>query len=719
MDASAYEVMVFMSQPWRHLVPLVTISGNYGSAANPGAYAAMRYTSGKLSEFAWDCFFSEWDLKQGLVDMKLSFTGEDLEPIYLPSKYPLFLMSWGSGIGYGLATSSPGFLPQDSMQAVIDLINDPNAKITLYPEDPLGCTIVGKKVFKKFVDYNARKYDEDNLKFRLRSTYSVQGNLIIIHNTPVEVNPNTVYESIRKSVKEGKLDGIIDVEVNTKKGKLPQYSEKTDTVEITIEYKRSHDPHIIMEKLYKITDLEKSFSLNCNYVNSNRNVRYNLRDSILDWINIRRKVLKRMYRLDLNKYAKRSYVLDALIMLFETNSIDKVINIIKTSKPSEAIEKLITKFKISDYQAEKISDMRIRDLSPDSYEKYKKEKKEVLSKIEELQNILKKSKNIDKIIIKQMEEGKKKYFRSRQSKVIEGFTSDTEESLHVVGVTNTGVVKKLPNGNLTLGNIEESSKIIYLENDVSSLDKLFAFTNDGRVFSENISKLLSTSSEGIGRTIKGKLTEVKEFVSSIVGSANSDDTLLFVTKFGIVKQTKLESYFTSSQNSVAIRLNNNDSLVSVLHSSNSDNKIMIYTKNGKCVLFDTDKVSITSRTTVGIQGIKLDDNDEVIGACLISPKDDTICTIDIKGNMKRISLDSSFIKLKRGDSGLSVVADSDELKSVVSISNKDTHIQILDNTGIYDEIDINNIPMGLRISTGDKLLKLGRGDKLMKVIRKK
>ena len=712
-DISTYESLIFMRQPWRHMLPLVDTKGNYGTAENPDGYAQMRYVECRLSEFAKDCFFSEWDLKSDLVDKKLSYNGKDLEPLYFPAKYPLFLMSWGSGIGFGASTSSPGFLPQDAMQAIIDLIDNNDAEILLYPEDPMGCTILDKQVFKKFVDYDYSA-DEEILKFRMRSDYVIKNGRINIYNIPFEIKAITIIERLKKLVKEGKIDGIYDIESFPTNGQIPQLKGKSDTVEIHIELKKGFDPHILMQKLYKVTDLQATFSLNCNYVNMNRNKKFNLRQGILEWIKIRKKVLKRMYRLDLNKNSKRLHVLIALINLFNGNHIKEVIDIIRKNKKTDAPELLIKKFKISDYQASQISNMRIGDLSLDSYKGYVEERDNIEKKIDELQNILKTKNSIDNIIKSQMREGISKYYRQRQSKLIDtSKETELKETKHLVCVTDTGFIKRLPIEELSIGSLTDNSKLIYMSNNISSKNKIFTFTSMGKVYNETLSKITVTSPQGIGYNIKSKIQNNDDepvFISSINGKETTKDTLIFITKNGVVKQTKMESYFVAAQNSSAIKLSPDDLLVSVLKTSLLDDRLLIYTKNGNCVLFNIKDITITARATFGTQGIRIEPDDEVIGAYAVKSSDEYIVTVTTKGDIKKFSIDSAFLNIKRGSNGISMISTkSDTLAYAISIDKKERHIKFINNEGIvYEEINTNDIITKTRLSNGDKLLSFGR-----------
>lgn len=705
-DAAAYESLIFMSQPWRNIMPLVEVDGNYGNAEGPDEYAQMRYVKCRLNKFAWDCFFSEWDLKSDMVDMRSTFNGEDMEPLYLPAKYPLFLMNWGSGMGFGLSTSSPGFLPQDAMQAVIDLIKDPKAKIVLYPEDPLGCTIIGKKVFQKFVDYDFNKKD-DNLKFRVRADYVVEDGIIRILNTPYEVHPKTVFNKIVKLKQEKKIDGIIDMEVELKPGKIPQLRSKEDTMNIIIEYAKGVDPHILMEKLYKLTQLESTFSLNCVYVDMNKNVKFNLRDGILYWIKIRRKVLKRMFRSELTDKSKRNYVLDALIYLFDNKQIDTVINIFKKNKRSDVPEILIKKYGISDYQAKKISEMRFSDLSPDAYEEYVKERKENLKKIKELQAILRDKKALDKIIISQMEEGIKKYYRPRQSRIIEA-SSNKEEQFFDIEVLNTGHVRKINHGSdITLNN-EEAILVDFYEN-IGDTNKLFIFTNKGSVFSDVISNIRTSKEHSIGSIISNKYDPSKyHVVGSLIGKENTPNYVICITKNGIIKNSKFADYFISSQGSYGIKLSKNDELVSVLDFTPNDfrtSKVLIYTKDGKCAVFQPNEP--TSRFTMGSTGIKLEDGDYVIGADIVKPADEFMITISESGHIKKFSIENAFNNMKRGSYGISIISSDERLYRATTVGPKISKILLVSLDGI-EEIVLEELKSVTRLSKGDKLLRARR-----------
>jgi len=714
-DSATYEALIFMGQPWRNIMPLVEVKGNYGNAEGPDEYAQMRYVECRLNSFAWDCFFSEWDLKSDLVDMRPTFNGEDVEPLYLPAKYPLFLMNWGSGMGFGLSTSSPGFLPQDAMQAVIDLIKDPKANIVLYPEDPMGCTIIGKKVFKKFVDHNFNEKDDESLKFRVRSDYVVENGIIRILNTPFEVSPKTVFNKIVELKNNKKIDGIIDMEVELKPGKIPQLKGKEDTMNIIIEYSKGVDPHILMEKLYKLTQLETTFSLNCVYVDMNKNVKFNLRESILYWIKLRRKVLKRMYRSQLNEKSKRNYVLDALIDLFDKNQIDAVINIFKKNKRSDVAEILIKKYNISDYQAKKISEMRLSDLSPDAYEEYVKERKENAKKIRELQDILKNKKTLDEIIIRQMEEGIKKYSRPRQSKVIEMANENKEEEFFDIEVINTGHVRKIKHGNNIELNTEDAVLVSKYEN-IGDTNKLFVFTNTGLVFSDYISNIRVSKDQSIGSFLSRRYESAKyAAVGSLVGKESSSSNVICVTKQGIVKSSKFSDYFISSQGSYGIKLSKNDELVTVLEATSNDiksSRVLIYTKNGKCVMFPVNDITVTSRFTMGNMGIKLEEGDYVIGAEIVKSSDEYIVTISENGYVKKFSIENTFNNIRRGSYGVSIVSSDENLHKVATVSSKISTLKLISLQGV-EEIKLDELQVKTRLSSGDKLLKARRKNEVI------
>lgn len=718
-DQAAWEAMIFLRQPWRHLLPLISTSGNYGNAKDAGSYASMRYVECGLSEFALDCFFdpAEWDLKSNVVDMKPNFDGSLMEPLYLPAKYPLFLMSWSKGIGHGLATSSPGFLPQDAMQAVIDLIDNPSAKVVLYPEDPSGCDILDKKVFKKFVDYKPKKKDK-NLKFRVRSKYKVDenGNIVVL-NVPYEVNMMTIYESIIKLVKANKLDGIVHAEAKTLAGNIPQLSEKSDVANMWIEVKKGFDPHILMERLFKLTEFEKTFSLDPVYVLMDKNVRYNLRESILKWIEFRRRMLTRMYRLKLNQDSKRVYVLDAIIKLFDTEGwLDQAIDIIKKNGKKDAIRLLYTTFNFSDYQAEKVADLRLINLNPQAQQGYKEERANLLKSIEKYSKILKKKKAIDDIIKQQMQEGIKKYSRVRQSRVYDLDDSTGGDASHTISVTHNGFVKKLPLNVTENGELPEGSKLVYMEHGVPGQDKLFIFTPTGRVFSEFVHKLSTSGTEGVGVNMRHKTRdESLEFVSAVSDDPKTKASVLFVTRKGIVKQSKLVDYFAASQNGSAIKLNPDDTLIEALRVNTEKDKILIYTKNGTCVLYSAKDITVTSRSTVGVIGIRMEEGDEVAGACVVRPSDTHIITVSDKGEMKRISLETSLTSMKRGDNGITVTARTEVLNTIFTVSPKTEVIKYMVGSEVRDLV-VADVPVKTRVSNGDKMINALRGERLIRVI---
>jgi DNA gyrase subunit A len=714
-DAAAYEALIFMGQPWRNIMTLVDVSGIYGNAENPDEYAQMRYVECRLNKFAWDCFFSEWDLKSDLVDMRPTFNGEDLEPIYLPAKYPLFLMNWGSGMGFGLSTSSPGFLPQVAMQAVIDLVLDPNAKLVMYPEDPMGCTIIGKKVFHKFVDHDMNNDDDESLKFRVRSDYIIQDGMIRILNTPYEVNPATVAAKIKKLREEKKIDGIIEMEIDLMAGKIPQHKGKEDAMNIVIEYAKGIDPHILMDKLYKLTQLETTFSLNTVYVDMNRNVKYNLRESILNWIKTRKKVLKRMYRSDLTIKAKRNYILDALIDLFEKKQLDDVIELFKKKKRADIPEILISRYGVSDFQAKQISRLQLDQISPEAYAENVQERKVNKAKIQELQDILKTKGSLNKIIIEQMQEGISKYSRPRQSKIIEANFGDKEEAFFDIEVIHSGSIRKTKVGSTIELNNDESL-LVDKHINVGDANKLFVFTNNGLVFSDNISNIKTSKDSSLGSIISKRYDSTKyNTIGSLVGKESSTANIICLTKLGLIKNSKLSDYFISSQGSYGIKLAKNDELVSVLEFSAAEiknSKILIYTKSGKCGMFPVDDLTVTSRFTMGNIGIKLEDGDYVIGAELVKSSDEQMVTVSESGHIKKFSIENTFNNMKRGSYGVSVVSSGEDLYKIATVGPKITKLLLVSLQGT-EEVVLADLPNKTRLSSGEKVLKAKRKNEII------
>lgn len=714
-DQSSYEALVFMGQPWRMLVPLVEYKGNYGNAEDSKSYAAMRYVECRLTEFSKDCFFSEWDLKSDLVDMRPSFNGDGMEPLYLPAKYPYFLMSWGSGMGFGVSTDSPGFLPQDAMQAVIDLIKDPKAKILMYPEDPLGSTIVGRKVFKKFVDHDVEN-SEENLKFRVRANYKVEHGMIKITSTPYETNPTTITDRIVDLVKKGKLDGIVDVEVHPRAGMIPELAKKSDTAEMIIEIKKGFDAHILMNKLYKLTDLEHTYSLNCVYVDNNKNVQLNLRKSILKWIKFRRKVLKRKYRIDMNDLSKKVYVYEAILKIFNVkNGIEDTIKIIRNNTDEDAIEKVINRFNVSKYQAEEIVGMKLTQLSETSRKRFEERKAEAEAKIVEIRKILLNPNHIDNKIIEQMREGIKKYSRKRQSVIIEAETLAVEsDATYDIEITNTGHVRKMLAGFGSEVDPDQMQNIAIVDKfySVPSSATVFLFTDTGHVYKETISKLIETKDMGIGNKLRYK-GDVN-IVGAVVSKEETKNTLVFVTKHGTVKQTNCDAYFMSSQGSTAIKLNKGDTLASVTEIPHSGkNRILLYTKDGKASAFDTSEITPTARQTFGVTGIKLDGADEVIGSALVKSSDDHIVTVSSSGNVKKFSLENTFNNTRRATAGIDIVSGSENLHLAIPVGPKNK-IVTLSSFDSVEEIELSILKPKTRLSAGEKLLKGRRKTEVVK-----
>lgn len=655
-----------------------------------------------MSEFAYDCYFKDWELSGNhkddmTVDWIPTYDESDLEPMYLPAKYPVFLLIWSRQMGYGKYTSRIGFNLKEAFEAVIELINDPNADIQIYPDDPMGCTLINKKDLRHIMD-------KPDLKARMRSTYEISHynghDVIEITNAPFEVSPETVQSAIQKLAEKGELPEISDIN-----GCSTDYG---DGFRISIEVKKGYDPDAVMTKLYKKTQLEETYTMKYTFVNGLESVDYTLRIAILEWLRYRRQTIKRMNKIKRVNILRRMHFLIPLIKVIESGEIDEFVNIIRKSNTDQIVPKLMKKFDLTDYQAEKISSIRISELSADRLQSYKDELKEITKKEEELAEMTKSKKKINKIIIKELQEGIEKYGEPRKSKITQLIDSvQIPDTDHFLIFTNR-YVKKLPydERGYRIGRLDQNEKVLNVIT-VNNRDRVAIFTRDGKCLPIDVNDIGNSGlqSVGISYTQLGAKDNSYAGVLKMDGSLDGTD-IVTVTENGQISKTPYNDICDKKKVFAFMKLSKDDYMSGVYTCKKKDD-LLVYTKLGYCGIFSASDFETTSLNTKGVQSVKLNDGDKVFGVVSYS-KANEIITLTDRGYVKRISI-SNLPQTKRSGKTIEINSTNGNLISVKVTDNKTDGIYISTTNGVF-VIDPDIIKAKTRLGKNQRVVELKASD---------
>ena len=702
-EQAVYKALVYLAQDWRNNVILVNGVGNFGSAFNPDAYAHQRYTNCGLSEFAYDCFFSEWKYTNPADDMTVdwipTYDDSKLEPMYLPAKYPLFLLQWNKSMGVGRYTSTPGFNLTEAFEAVIKLIENPDAKFDIYPDDPKGCILINRSDIHGILD-------KESVKLKFRATYKVEHfkgkDIIEITSVPFEVVPETVINAVRRLADKGELPEISDIG-----GGSEDNNGVGDGFSISIEMKKGYDPESVMQKLYKRTQLEETFITKYAFVDGLQSVDYTLRIAILEWVRYRRETLKRLYKIKRLNILKRIHFLIPLIKVLESGEIDEFVNIVRKNKKKDIISKLMKKFNLTDYQAEKISDVKLNALSLDSLESYKVELAKLNIEDKELEKITRDKKEINRIIIDQLKEGIKKYGHQRNSKVTQ-LIDDVKipDTFHYLIFTDK-YVKKLPynEDGYRIGRIDSGEKI-HKVICVNNRDKIIIFTRDGKAVPVEVNDIGNSSLQSVGLSLS-QIGVKDNFINAIkLDDSLHDKFIITVTEKGLISKTSTIDLFEKKKSMPFMKLSKDDYLTGV-NICSEDTDFLVYTKNGYSVKFNFKDFETTARNTKGCQALKLYESDEVKDVCVISKEHTHLIVMTDRGYMKRFAL-KYIPKTKRAGETIEINS-SGNISKVISIGSDNQISYVYTTIGAF-ELDPMKISSTTRLGKNQRIIELKSND---------
>ena len=727
-DASIYDALVKLAQDFNTRYPLVDGHGNFGSIDGDGA-AAMRYTEARLSKISMEMLA---DINKDTVDFVPNFDETEKEPTVLPSKYPNLMVNGASGIAVGMATNIPPHNLREVVAAVDKIIDnrvledrdtdiEELMEIIKGPDFPTGATILGRRGIEE-------AYRTGKGKIRVRAVTEINSlpngkSEIIIKELPYMVNKALLVQKIAELVKDKKIDGIVDVTDQS----------NMEGIRVCIDVRRDANPNVILNLLYKHTQIQDTFGVNMLALVDDQPKVLNLYEMLNYYLLHQKEVVTRRTKFELNKAEERAHILQGLIIALD--NIDEVISIIRNSE-NVAIAKatLIERFGLSDVQSQAIVDMRLRALTGLEREKIEAEYKDLMARIEELKEILADEKKLLMVIRNEMTAIADKYGDDRRTVI---GIDDSEISMEdiiadestVITMTNLGYIKRMTPDNFKSQNrggkgikgmqtIEDD----YIEDILMTTTHhvILMLTNKGRVYKLKAYEIPEASRTARGTAIVNLLQLMPgEKISAIVpvDGIKDDEYLFMATKNGIVKKTSSKEYENIRKTGIqAITLRDNDELIEA-KSVDNEKEIFLVTKYGQCIRFKSTDVRPTGRSAMGVIGMNLTPGDEVVGMQLDS-QGDTLLIVSEYGLGKRTPIDE-FTVQNRGGKGIKCYKVNEKSGNVIGVKAvSDTReIMLITTEGIVIRMEVSGISTLGRITSGVKLINLDEGVKVAKVAK--
>ena len=723
-DSSIYGALVNMAQEWNTRYPLVDGHGNFGSEDGDGA-AAMRYTEARLSKISMEMVA---DINKDTVEFTPNFDETEKEPSVLPSRYPNLLVNGTSGIAVGMATNIPPHNLTETINAIVKIIDnkvEENRDTTIEeimeiikgPDFPTGATILGRKDIEQ-----AYRTGRGKIKTRAVSEIETMDNgksRIIVTELPYMVNKAKLVEKIASLVKEKKVDGITD---------LRDESDQEGT-RVVIEVRRDANANVILNQLYKHTQLQDSFGVIMLALVDGEPKVLNLLQMLDEYLKHQKDVVTRRTKFELNKAEERAHIIKGLLIALD--NIDEVIKIIRGSRTTaDAKKNLIERFGLSDAQSQAIVDMRLRQLTGLAREDLEAEYADLMAKIDYLKSILADENKLLTVIKEEIEVIRDKFGDERRTKIGINVGDLSDEDLipeedTVVAMTNLGYIKRMTVDNFKSQNRggkgikgmqtidKDFMKDMFM---VSTHDYILFLTNTGRIY-----KLKCYEIPEAGRTARGmaivNLLQLQpgEKISAMVQMKEfeEDKYLIMATKKGTIKKTPIMAYTNIRKSGIqAITLREDDELIDVTISDNNDN-IMLITKKGQEIKFRETDVRETGRSAMGVRGIELNQDDEVISMQLES-QGECVLIVSANGMGKRTPF-TDFKLQNRGGKGVKCYKISDKTGEIVGAKavNDGNEIMMITNEGIVIRMFVDDISILGRVTLGVKLMNTGDKDDIV------
>ena len=720
-DSSIYEAMVRMAQWWSYRYMLVDGHGNFGSMDGDGA-AAQRYTEARMSKIALEMLR---DINKNTVDFVDNYDANEREPVVLPARFPNLLVNGATGIAVGMATNIPPHNLGETIDAVKLVMDNPEVttkdlmEVLPGPDFPTGALVMGKSGIHK-------AYETGKGSIVLRSRTEIEETKtgrerIVVTEFPYMVNKTKVHEHIVRLVQEKRIEGITAVRDESNR----------EGVRFVIEVRRDASANVILNNLFKMTQMQTSFGFNMLAIQNGVPKILSLRQILDAYIEHQKEVVTRRTQFDKEKAEARAHILEGLLIALD--HIDEVIRIIRASETDqEAQAELMSKFKLSERQSQAILDMRLRRLTGLERDKIQSEYDDLIALIADLADILAKPERVAQIIKEELDEVKRKYEDKRRTELMVGevLTLEDEDLIEesdvLITLSNKGYIKRLDQAEFTAqkrggrgvqGTGVKDDDFVRELVSTSTHDHLLFFTNKGRVY-----RLKGYEIPEYGRTAKGlpvvnllKLDEGESIQTIInVESERSDDAyIFFATRAGIVKRTSVKEFANIRQNGLkALNLKDDDELINVLLTQD-DTDIIIGTKLGYAVRFNQSSVRSMSRSATGVKGVKLREGDAVVGARVITDQDEVLIITE-KGYGKR-TVATEYPTKGRAGKGMktaNITEKNGPLAGLLTVKG-DEDLMVITDTGVMIRTNVANISQTGRSTMGVKVMRLDENAKIV------
>ena len=718
-DSSVYYAMVRLAQDWAMRYPLVDGQGNFGSVDGDSP-AAMRYTEARLAKMG-EVMMS--DLDEDTVDFEPNFDNTLEEPTVMPTRFPNLLVNGASGIAVGMATNMPPHNLSECIDGCKALLENPEMEISdimqyiKAPDFPTGGIIYGYQGVK-----DAFETGRGRIVVRAKAEIESEGTheRIVVNEIPYNVNKRELIEAIARLVEEKRIDGIADI------------NDESDRhgMRIVIDVKKDHNPNVLLNKLYKMTELQSSFSVNNVCLVDGRPKTVNLKELLQCFLDHRHEVVIRRTKFQLKKAQERAHILEGLIVA--SDNIDKVIAIIKSSKTTEeAMQRLGERFNLDEVQTRAIVEMRLRQLTNLEQNKLRDELNELMKTIEFLQSILDDPAVCRKVIEDELDEVKEKYGDERRTEInpndeemnAEDFYSDDPM---IITISHFGYIKRTPlseyrtqarGGVGAKGSDTRDEDFIEYVYEATNHNYMLFFTALGRCYWLRVFQIPEGTKNSKGRAIQNLLNlgpenRIFAFVRATQltnPEYNQSHYIMFATKNGIVKRTCLSRYSRPRANGIqAIGIAEGDRLIGAVLTE-GDSEIILANRNGRAIRFNENKVRETGRTAMGVRGMTLDgDDDEVVGMiCMRASRNDDVLVVSEQGMGKRSKLEDYRVT-NRGAKGVKTINITEKTGKLISIRNVNdgNDLVIINKSGIIIRLKVKSLRVMGRATQGVRLINL-------------
>lgn len=735
-NASIYMSMVNMAQPFKKGAPIIKGYGNFGSICDPNNVGADRYTEAAISEYGYECFFSEFD--PDCIEMQPNATRSADEPVYLPSKFPNILIEGVSGLGYGFNSSIPPYNINDVLAVTKKLIKDPeDPDIGILPDPPVnGCEIVFNDGLKSIANTGS-----GSLTMRAHIDIEEDANKYIFHirSIPWLADMQNIGEQIVEHCKAGNLSFHDKSDRTRALAKKSKDEFQQHDIDYCLYLHKAYDPLKEKAKLYKLTDLQKTISVQFWAVTDGVNVmHYNIRTLLLAWIDNRREYIRRLLNKKVSKINARVTILETMIQLTEKTNLEKVIKIIKNSSQESAEAQLMKLYGMNSFIAHKVVDMPLRSFTGDMHQKYIEERDSLSEELVKIMDMIYSEKKIDELILNDLDDLKKYAPKKRYCKVIrEGKEEEISDTEHIMVFTKKGYYKKLPT--VMSSRVKGYGAMVHgdypiLATRCKNLENIILFDNTGRFSIIPVHEFQNTIPSNTGNRIydttklQGEIVcvdheETEDASKLILSDYGLESYIVTLTMSGYIKRTPLSEYRNIKQPK-GVRcvklLKENDSLIAVsriaCYPKDAPKKkpkmqlippdILVYTKKGQFTIVKNGDIPVISRDAQGNRCMNLEDDDACVGFCVIPDKCEYVVCIMDNGYVKKTPVkEFGDLTKKRASSYITMMDENASLYTVLPV-NKSSVITVATKNGSQD-LHFDEIPEMSRRAKGRKLLNLG------------